>query len=878
MNFYLRIFILSFLLHPFGLNADGEVGDESSPSPTEEISFPKDYVIDMPPLGAEYYTEELKVWDKGSKWDGDLYEKLDYDPATNKMIPLDRAILNSIVASKDELYGVLRHFPDIKASTIAGCILAENTMNVSVSDKAQEWLAKNSETVFSIAATLFGKSANTVSLGLGQINVEAARDGEPYVMKVQGRSKARTDSEIKDAVMTPKGSYLYAAGIIQNAIDKYKEQGIDIRHRPDIQCTLYNLGGHKNRALKTKESGKSPKPNYFGFFVNHYFQELNEHLGDTIPKGGLSADNFKLNQHNWSKRQAEAIQEVPLYKSIPNCFDEPQSVKTNIPSTGPTLKGKYREIAFQVDCNLQAWTYIKDGKGRFGWAPSYQLQMNTIYSALGPEEYKKLTGPQCLEPADKASIDSCRDDIKKMGLRVDFDHHNNIILRMEHTREQSMQRRIHPVRKDQFEQWKYSIDEKKEAILKYAKRKGHVLSGWDDDKNPWRDLFTWMDDLKQCMDDRKQCVVDHNFHGNYRFTEAFHERGLLNDDNYAERKRENLRNIKIIQKREFNTVKVQPPNFMSENKKQSILWAVEYKKKDIVTWLNKNKNLNLSGWDDPNNPQKGLFHWYDELKACDKCTLEVPKGRNWDQMRNYIIEDGGLLSSQSRLDFIRDTKVVESEAFQFPEDTPNRDMLNIMAKSFNACEEFFETSLGWGDRFVQLLTYRFNDLARSHPDDVATSKLLPSLRTELDNLTNQCKIINKCSDWETSKAWKECNEFNDKFDISFYCEIVATNIKGMAKKSLDRLDCLVEGDYACDYRNIPVEKLNKLAELPCIEQVLFTRSRELDHSLADSNASTALKNKAVFFDYPNEYFIAATVKGACLETQAIPTHPDGIGP
>ncbi len=119
---------------------------------------------------------------------------------------------------------------------IAGAILTENTLNVNLKDKAQNFLV-------SVGLAKDGKFlGKSFSYGFGQINCARAMDVEKRAMQIYSRPE-RSQEEICQSLLDPKESIKYIGVIIRDAVDTYKENGIDISGDIGVQTTLYNLGG-----------------------------------------------------------------------------------------------------------------------------------------------------------------------------------------------------------------------------------------------------------------------------------------------------------------------------------------------------------------------------------------------------------------------------------------------------------------------------------------------------------------------------------------------------------------------------------------------------------------------------------------------------------
>jgi hypothetical protein len=220
---------------------------------------------------------------------------------------------------------------------IAGSIMAENSLNVGISDGVQNLLVK-----IGVAnkGEVLGKK---FSYGLGQLNFAAAREAEDHVAKIENRPP-RNDAELSEAITIPEKSIYLVGAVIRKVQDDYKNQGIDISKRPEILTTLYNLGNSEIKAVETKKSGNLPRPNFFGYFVDKYIDELaflkpgntdsaipakvlaTAPVVSTVGKKNLPVSvttmiPMKIPEPVTQKLSLAFSKSVPLYSSPPTCSD-----------------------------------------------------------------------------------------------------------------------------------------------------------------------------------------------------------------------------------------------------------------------------------------------------------------------------------------------------------------------------------------------------------------------------------------------------------------------------------------------------------------------------------------------------------------------------
>lgn len=249
---------------------------------------------------------------------------------------------------------------------VAGSLLAENSMNVQADDAIQNALVASK---ILPTASVLGKS---FSIGLGQINISAAVAVEPLIAKILKR-KQRSEEEVAAALLTPSGAFEYAAGIIRDAQDCYKEQGVDISKDPGLLATLYNLGGACDRAAQTKAEKTPPRINYFGYFVRQNEEQIKKALNEK-----LTNVDYKEPQ---GREKFQYIKSVQLFKSVPHCdkegagdqgtYNEATTFSDAIPAG--EAQGYFRVVSRTVDCDMNSWVMIQDQNGKMGWVPNETL-------------------------------------------------------------------------------------------------------------------------------------------------------------------------------------------------------------------------------------------------------------------------------------------------------------------------------------------------------------------------------------------------------------------------------------------------------------------------------------------------------------------------
>lgn len=190
-------------------------------------------------------------------------ESLKYNSANNQIIEIAPYIAKIIKDNRRSFVNICKKF-QISPVALAGAFAAENTMNVSIEDIVQDRLP-------------YGMTGN-YTVGLGQLSVPIASSVEHLVQKVEGRKHAFNSKQIDQRIRTVEGSITYGAALLRQYALDYGRAGFDIRGRPDILATLYNIGKSSSRINRTIRERRLPTINYFGYFVYRHYQDLNNLL------------------------------------------------------------------------------------------------------------------------------------------------------------------------------------------------------------------------------------------------------------------------------------------------------------------------------------------------------------------------------------------------------------------------------------------------------------------------------------------------------------------------------------------------------------------------------------------------------------------------
>jgi hypothetical protein len=362
-------------------------------------------------------------------WEKEYKDLCSYD---NKFCAKLKNSDGTFVRPKKEIVALLKELaPYIEKSAkqlgvdpraIAGSIMAENSLNVGISDGVQNLLVK-----IGVAnkGEVLGKK---FSYGLGQLNFAAAREAEDHVAKIENRPP-RNDTELSEAITIPEKSIYLVGAVIRKVQDDYKKEGIDISKRPEVLTTLYNLGKSEMKAAETKRSGNLPKPNFFGYFVDKYMDELAflkpASIDSTSPakatavapvvasvgkkNSAISASTvipMKVAAPVIQKLTLAFSKSMPLYSSPPTCSDGQSYGATDIQKKYESMKAfsvtavadknkTFKSLVPTVDCEANAWQLIELESGEVGWIKKDDLEKNTAKFLVDDKKCKTTVDAKC---------------------------------------------------------------------------------------------------------------------------------------------------------------------------------------------------------------------------------------------------------------------------------------------------------------------------------------------------------------------------------------------------------------------------------------------------------------------------------------------------
>jgi len=328
-------------------------------------------------------------------WEAEFKKVCTYDPVYCKRLKSDGefkepepSLVSTLESYRQDMLSAAKA-SGIDARAIAGAILTENTLNVNLKDRAQNFLV-------SMGLAKDGKFLGKgFSYGFGQINCDRARDVEKAAAKIYARSE-RSTAEVCNSLLDPKETIKYIGVIIRDAIDTYKEKGIDISGDIGIQTTLYNLGGVKQRAEAAKANNALPKVNFFGLFTNMHLDQLGK---ITTINTAVRKSEFK-NDEDYDLVDG-VNSSLELKSNPPFCDQKIDSDIRKSPEVKPTITksetGPIEILNRYLDCDSKPWVLIKDSNNNEGWVKEYDLEKKTTKFAVQDTRQCEYEEPACVE-------------------------------------------------------------------------------------------------------------------------------------------------------------------------------------------------------------------------------------------------------------------------------------------------------------------------------------------------------------------------------------------------------------------------------------------------------------------------------------------------
>lgn len=408
---------------------------------------------------------------------------------------------------------------NISKETIIASILAENSLNVSLSDDIQSWLVKKN--LLKEAKVPF---VGYFTIGLSQVTVSAASKVEEEVAKIEKR-KVRTQEQIAKELLNPESAITYTAAIIKQNQDVYKKYGFDISNRPDIMASLHSLGQPEKYALKAQQEKRLPKSNFMGIFACKYQDQIQiiaqskKAVSPISPEPNSSEDPKK-------KLADFSINGLPLMSSVPLCLQVGAGKASDYNKNLTYFEGKvagslparekFSKSSETIDCNLKNWVLVKTQNGNEGWIQKEKLN-SKLQLKLPANELKTCNMQQ-----------SCLSEIKKINGNILSSKGGRVSLKVAHLKEYGepditrydageciagwgrlAQPQNAPGNVDQK-----NIDELKNALDKFKSKAAETykfpVNDWDNSKNPFQivpigSLEHNINEAQNCVNNKFKC-------------------------------------------------------------------------------------------------------------------------------------------------------------------------------------------------------------------------------------------------------------------------------------------------------------------------------------------------------------------------------------
>jgi hypothetical protein len=383
---------------------------------------------------------------------------------------------------------------------VVGAVLAENSMNVTRTDDFQDLLVRMK---IAPQGNLFG-FAKKFSFGWGQLYMEAAMAGEKTAAKLEKRPM-RTSQEVEELLLTPAGSIYYVAATLRELQDTYAEQGMDISGKPEILATLYNLGKGKERALEAKSKQAAPRENYFGFFVRKNLPLIE---AVTAPKAVAALPSRPAPDNYAGPWVTASSSALALTSSPPICTKDGRGreadysqigTKRTYPSVGKVpANAQYEVVSTGLDCDLNAWSLIRDEYDLTGWVSDAELEKSSYRRPATMSTCPKKANASCVSSVTGIAGDpltTSEDGLMELGIlgpKPKKDYRQPSISCGSYSGSQQQKPPADVLDADQIKALLKVIDEQKAKVVSELK-----LRSWEDSANPYR--ITSLDNLKNSL-------------------------------------------------------------------------------------------------------------------------------------------------------------------------------------------------------------------------------------------------------------------------------------------------------------------------------------------------------------------------------------------
>jgi hypothetical protein len=408
-----------------------------------------------------------------------------------------------LVTPKPEVVATLAELKDsikitaqkygIDSRALAGCILTENSLNVTMAKPLKDWLVQ-----VKIAKT--GMLWKPMSIGLGQIHVESAAEVEDVAAKIEGRPP-RSSEKIGEVLLTPEGAIAYTAAILRAAQDEYAKNGFDISKEPEILTTVFNLGKFKEKAAAAASEKREPRPNYFGFYVQKNMNLLEETIAYSEP---AEVSNKTAQLPNKPASDTNLSKEVELVSFPPDCSQDvagkaseyDRLASQRVSPDSRSASGRYKILSPGLDCEMKPWSLIETDSGKWGWISDANLKSATTESPQQVlsckedteclDQLKNQMGPSFIEKNKNGLFEIKLASTTGTSSTFDFRTFSSSCLRYDWAAMNTGEKTNKVVTPDEIEKIIKQVEDKKLQIMSTI-----GIKKWTDKDNYFSDFFKW---------------------------------------------------------------------------------------------------------------------------------------------------------------------------------------------------------------------------------------------------------------------------------------------------------------------------------------------------------------------------------------------------
>ena len=445
---------------------------------------------------------------------------------------------------------------EIDPRAIAGCLLAENSLNVHVDDKLQEDLVRKG---LAPEGKILGLS---FSFGWGQIYTDTAELVEPMMAHKETRP-LRNRREIAQALLQPDQSLRYAAALLLRSQNIYQQQGFMIQNNPGVLVSLYNLGKVQQRALETKQAERSPRVNYFGYFVEFYMDLIQNLLQEDKSKVAIASNEkapsaLVVQVKTPASKQSSGkidfppsaqlrkvsllLEPVTIFRAPDQCstmgsgYDEIRTRNQTYQSFDPVgqifPQETIEKLSQTFGCELQAWWLVRTSMGFLGWVPETKLSARKDFEKLRTQQVRLTT------LVESETLASCQ-DFKLKAQRYQ-DYSKSLILKnteeeqgKEFSSSDSTTSAFQGLNNSMYQHWHFLIQHSLNKALQFLNQRRIQqnlvpLSKWEDLANPFylqvqRQHDRNMSLLHRCLDPLWDCSLPDSKYDFQKDLQVYHQ-------------------------------------------------------------------------------------------------------------------------------------------------------------------------------------------------------------------------------------------------------------------------------------------------------------------------------------------------------------------